>query len=120
VGRFIYDTAGTDGYPIDDRLLAHVELAISVKFRRGESFAFTLAASDLKAGQGQRVFWMHPSIPVQFQYDHDRHDIVLNLRWVERLIEAAFTDTGLRIIPEPAAANDSHSPARRRPEPASD
>jgi len=101
MGRFIYESAGSDSYVIDDRVLAHLELAISVKFRRGESFAFTLSAGDLKAGQGQRIFWMHPSIPVQFHYDGDRRAVRLNPAWVERLIEAAFTDYGLRIVPEP-------------------
>jgi len=107
MGRFIYESAGGDGYVIDDRVLAHLELAVSVKFRRGESFAFTLAAGDLKAGQGHRVFWMHPSIPVQFQYDHDRRAIRMNTRWVERLIETAFTDVGLRIVPEPSPESEA-------------
>jgi len=111
MGRFIYESAGSDSYVIDDRVLAHLELAISVKFRRGESFPFTLAASDLKAGQGQRIFWMHPSIPVQFHYDGDRRTIRLNPAWVERLIESAFTESGLRVVPEPTTG----APSAARP-----
>lgn len=101
MGRFIYESVGNDSHVIDDRVLAHLELAIGVKFRRGESFAFTLTASDLKSGQGQRVFWMHPSIPVQFHYDGDRRNVRVNPAWVERLVESAFTEVGLRILPEP-------------------
>ncbi len=101
MGRFIYESAGGESHLIEDRVLAHLELAIATKFRRGESFAFTLHAGDLPAGTGQRVFWLHPSIPLQFAYEVDRRTIRIKPAWVEALTGAGYTEVGLRILPEP-------------------
>lgn len=101
MGRFIYAGSASDTYRIDDRTLAHLELAIGAKFRVGTSFAFTLDGDDVPSGVGYRVLWMHPSMSLQFLYDKDRSAIALNPAWVAALISAASTDAGLRMVPEP-------------------
>jgi len=107
MGRFIYENTVGESFPVEDRVLAHLELAIAAKFRRGESFALTLTGNELPAGQGQRAFWMHPSVPLQFKYDADRRSIPLNPAWIAEMVATAFSDFGMRIVPEPP-------PARRR------
>jgi len=104
MGRFIYESAGGEAHVLPDRVLAHLEIAIGTKFRRGESFPFTIHASELPAGKGQRVFWMHPSIPVQFGYETPRSQIRINPAWIDALIGAGYSESGLRIVPEPTAA----------------
>lgn len=107
MGRFVYESAGSESHPVEDRVLAHLELAIAAKFRRGESFAFTLGPAELPARTGRRVFWMHPSLPIQFVYDKPRDTVTLNPAWVEALVAAASADAGLQVVPEPAPAQDS-------------
>jgi len=101
VGRLVYAGAPGDTYRIDDRALAHLELAIGAKFRLGDSFAFTIDGGDAPPGRGYRVLWMHPSIPLQFGYDDARATIAINPTWVSALVSAASTEAGLRIVPEP-------------------
>ena len=101
MGRFSYAGSPGDTYRIDDRVLAHLELAIAAKFRLGDSFAFTLDGDHVPAGTGYRVLWMHPSIGLQFRYDSDRSAIAVNPGWVALLISQASTEAGLRVMPEP-------------------
>jgi len=110
MGRFIYAEGPNESYRLDDRVLAHLELAIGAKFRRNDSFAFTLEGDDIPAGKGRHVFWMHPSVAVQFQYDGDRRTIPVNPTWLDALISAASDDHGLRIVPEPAPGPASSGP----------
>ncbi len=101
MGQFIYGGIVTQRYDLDDRLLAHLQVAITAKLRRGEPFPFTLTGRDLPTLSGHRVFWMHPTVGVQFHFDADRNAIPLNPSWVRTLIMAASSDGGLRITAEP-------------------
>ncbi|HWL02570.1 MAG TPA: ATP-dependent DNA ligase [Microbacteriaceae bacterium] len=105
MGRLIYAGSPSDTYRIDDRVLAHLELAIGVKFRLGGSFAFTLDGDDVPSGTGYRVLWMHPSISLQFRYEGDRAALAVNPAWVGQLVASASTEGGLRIVPEPEGPN---------------
>lgn len=101
MGRLIYAGSPSDSYRLDDRALAHLELAIGAKFRLGDSFAFTLDGDDVPSGTGYRVLWMHPAVSLQFRYDADQGAIALNPAWVAALITAASSEGGLRIVQEP-------------------
>lgn len=101
MGRLIYAGSPSDSYRLDDRVLAHLELAIGAKFRLGDSFAFTLEGDQVPAGSGYHVLWMHPSISLQFRYDVERRTIPINPAWVAELVAAASAEFGLRIVPEP-------------------
>ena len=79
----------------------HLKLAIGTKFRRLESFIFTLQGAELPSGRGQRVFWMHPAVPLEFQFDVPEAQLRVNMQWVEVLIAAASSEGGLRIVAEP-------------------
>ena len=101
MGRLIYADSPNDAYRLEDRLLAHLELAIGAKLRLGDAFAFTIDREHVPAGIGYHVLWMHPSISLQFRYEGDRQQIPLNSAWVADLVAIASTEGGLRLIPEP-------------------
>ncbi|BDZ44371.1 ATP-dependent DNA ligase [Naasia aerilata] len=83
----------------EDRLLAHLQIAIGVKLRRNESFHFAWR-DEQSVGGGRSTIWMHPAVPLRFHY-RSRALPSLNLHWVDGLIGTANTAAGLRIIPEP-------------------
>ena len=98
----MYGDTAHEAYSVDDRTLAHIELAISSQLRLGGAFAFTLEREHVPAGRGRHVLWLHPAIPMQFRYQGDRRQISINPKWVAGLAAVAATDHGLRIVPEPA------------------
>lgn len=99
MGRFIYDTLG-NAVDIDDRTLAHLRIVVMNKLRRSESFMFDVEVGD---GSGRRSFWMHPSVPLQFQFFGSRNPNI-NRLWIEELMLAAGGPNGLTLAPEPTEA----------------
>jgi hypothetical protein len=91
--------------PMDDRVLAHLKVVIVSKLRRNESF---LLSWELPAehGPGRKSVWMHPSIPLQFEFDESRPP-ALNTAWLEELARASMSVDGLRIGPEPLNTDSS-------------
>ncbi len=100
MGKFTYDSTTT--VDLEDRALAHLQLVIGAKLRRGESFQFTWR-DDSATGNGRTTLWMHPSLPMGFKY-YDGHAPALNRRWVEALMDAANSAAGLHLVPEPTQA----------------
>jgi hypothetical protein len=92
---------GSDRHAIDldDRTLAHLQLAIVTKLRRHESFSLTWRDDQL-SGQGRSVIWVHESIPLHFVYAGSRMAAV-NRAWVAELLDSASTTVGMRLGPEP-------------------
>jgi hypothetical protein len=84
---------------LDDRTLAHLQLAVVTKLRRHEGFSLTWR-DDQPSGQGRSVIWVHESIPLHFVYAGSRIAAV-NRAWVSSLLESAATTGGMRIVPEP-------------------
>jgi hypothetical protein len=97
VGRLTYDSI--HHVDLDDRTLAHVQLVIAAKLRRNEAF-FMSWHDDSSVGGGRTAVWMHPNIPVGFKFYGGRPPAI-NRAWVEALMDAANSGSGLRIIPEP-------------------
>lgn len=110
MGRFMYGDMPSDSYRMDDRTLAHVELAISAQLRLGNAFPFTLDGEHVPAGRGRHVLWLHPSIPIQFRYQADRRAIRINPRWVSSMSMSAGGDYGLRITAEPPPTETTPAP----------
>jgi hypothetical protein len=108
MGQFIYGGSTSTTFTVDDRTLAHLELAISTKFRRGESFLLTLRGKELPAGSGSREFWMHPSIWMQFRIDRPEAAGPINTAWVAAMVAAASSERGLSLIREPQNAGSPH------------
>lgn len=91
-------------YPCDDRVLAHLQIVITNKFRRGEGFLLSLEADGV-AGTGRRAMWLHPNIPTRFEFSGGRMPQI-NPGWVRLLSDEASSGRGLRILPEPVAATE--------------
>lgn len=103
MGKLIYGPLGTQ-FEIDDRALAHVQVTILSKLRRGESFSFTWKPAG-DSGEGRSVVWFHPSHTVHFKFNGSKAP-ALNRAWIEELMASANSVGGLQITPEPAAPKD--------------
>lgn len=97
MGTLTYDSKLTA--TIDDRVLAHLQLVIWAKLRRGETFAFTFTDSE-HASLGRTSIWLAPTISLAFQYFGSRPPRI-NPRWIEELSRSANSGGGLQIVPEP-------------------
>ena len=96
MGKLIYGSMATS-VDIDDRVLAHLRVAMMTKLRRGEPFMFDV---EMGEGLGRRSLWLHPSVPLQFHF-HGSRSPRINRAWVEALLQAAGSPSGLTVLPEP-------------------
>ena len=98
MGKFIYNSSQRE-IEIDDRVLAHLRVAILNKLRRSESFAMTWE-HGVENGRGRTTMWLHESVPLQFVFSGNRQP-TLNRLWIEQLLLAANSTAGLVFVPEP-------------------
>ncbi|MGC5225293.1 hypothetical protein ACPW96_22220 [Micromonospora sp. DT81.3] len=107
MGQFIYD--GLVKVDFDDRLLAHLQLVIGAKIRRGESFHLSWK-DDASIGDGRTTVWIHPRVSVVYQfYGSKRPEI--NKAWIDALMHTANSPSGLYAVPEPTDYASAHLPA---------
>ncbi|MBI5160723.1 MAG: ATP-dependent DNA ligase [Micrococcales bacterium] len=99
MGRLTYD--GIVSADFDDRLLAHLQLVIGTKLRRGEAFHFSWRDDD-SIGDGRTIVWVHPRASLAYKFFGSRPPEI-NPTWVDALMMTANSATGLRVIPEPSA-----------------
>ncbi|MGK3953533.1 ATP-dependent DNA ligase [Microbacterium sp. I2] len=99
MGKLIYDT--TVKVDFDDRTLAHLQLVIGTKLRRGEPFHFTWR-DDASIGDGRTTVWVHPRCSLVYKYYGSRMPR-LNPAWIDALAHTANSPAGLYVVPEPAA-----------------
>ncbi|ROQ37238.1 hypothetical protein EDF46_2694 [Frondihabitans sp. PhB188] len=99
MGKFAYDRALSVDF--DDRTLAHLQIVISIKLRRGEAFHFSWK-DDQSIGDGRTSIWLHPSIPLVYKY-YGSKTPAINPAWIHALEMSANTNAGLHIVPEPQA-----------------
>ena len=103
MGRLIYDSIGP-AVELDDRTLAHLKIVITAKLRRHESFTLSWKKPDQ---HGRNTIWIHPAIPVQFEFDGAAPGD-LNTEWIQRLADSAANGPGIVLLPEhDATAADS-------------
>lgn len=102
MGRFIYDS--TIRADFDDRVLAHLQVVIGSKLRRGEAFHFSWR-DDPSIGDGRTTVWLHSQASLVYKF-HGSRQPTLNRSWVDALAYAANSPTGLYLVPEPADAAD--------------
>jgi hypothetical protein len=96
VGYLVYD--GTTRIQLDDRVLAHLEIIMIIKFRRREGFPLRWrdSAND---GQGRNMVWLDPSMPLRLHLDSPKA-APTNREWIEQMAEAASTNHGLELLDE--------------------
>ncbi|WP_292830885.1 ATP-dependent DNA ligase [Microbacterium sp.] len=100
MGRFSYE--GDAKVDIDDRALAHLQVVIGQKLRRGEPFYFTWR-NDASLGEGRTTVWLHPQASLVFKF-HGSRQPSLNRAWLEALSHTANSGSGLYVVPEPAVS----------------
>ena len=105
MGTLTYDVVYKVDF--DDRALSHLQIAIATKLRRGESFNFSWV-KDPASGSGRTTIWMHPAIPLVYEFVGGRQPSI-NRHWVELLMTEANSTQGLRLVEEPKAAVDAKS-----------
>ena len=98
MGTLTYDSKLAVSF--DDRILAHLQVVIWSKLRRGEHFSFTWTEPS-RSGFGRTSVWLAPSIPLTFEYFGGRQPR-LNAQWVQILTKSANSPGGLVLTPEPA------------------
>ncbi|RLK49050.1 ATP-dependent DNA ligase [Microbacterium telephonicum] len=103
MGRLVYEQSVR--LEIDDRTLAHLQVVIAEKLRRGESFYFSWSQPPHE-GSGRSVMWLHPDASLQFSYRRRRSG-ALSLAWIELLSEEANSPAGLQLVEEPEAGVDA-------------
>ena len=101
MGHLLYGRPAEE-IEIEDRTLAHLKIVMLAKLRRDESFAFSFE-HDAADGSGRSTIWIHPAIPLQFNFFGSRQPAI-NRAWLETLIVAANSNDGLRLLPEPSDA----------------
>ena len=112
MGKFIYGTPSIS-VDFDDRVLAHLKAVILSKVRRGESFSFSWEYT-VASGSGHSSIWIHPTIPLQFDFVGGREPR-LNRAWIEELVRLSNSPAGLRVIPEPPEPGDVPHASADRP-----
>ena len=99
MGTLTYDSKLVATF--DDRVLAHLQVVMFAKLRRGEQFSFTWTDSQ-RGGMGRTSVWVSPSISLAFDYYGSKMPSV-NPLWLEALTKSANSPGGLMIVPEPTA-----------------
>lgn len=99
MGTLTYDSKLTATF--DDRILAHLQVVIWSKVRRGEQFSFTW--TDPTHGGARTSIWISPHISLAFEFYGSRLPAI-NRQWVELLNKAANSPAGLQVFPEPSGS----------------
>lgn len=97
MGKLLYGIPAVE-IGFDDRVLAHLQVVIGAKLRRGESFFFSWK-DDSSTGDGRSSIWMNDSIPLYFKYSGGRMP-ALNREWIETLMVSANSGLGLQLSEE--------------------
>lgn len=97
MGKFTYNTNTSS--PFEDRLLAHLQIVIGSKLRRGEGFFFTWK-DDSSIGGGRTAVWLHSPAALVFKF-HGSREPNINRAWIEALTHAANSSRGLYVVSEP-------------------
>ncbi|TFB48148.1 ATP-dependent DNA ligase [Cryobacterium tagatosivorans] len=95
MGSLTYDKFTIE---FDDRMLAHLQIVIVQKLRRGESFVFSWRNAP-EAGDGRSAIWLHEAIPLYFRFSGSRSPEI-NVQWVAALTRTANGSQGLLAIGE--------------------
>lgn len=107
MGKLLYGLPAVE-IELTDRELAHVKVVMLTKLRRSEMFAVTVDDPGDPGNSvpgGRRTLWIHPSIPLQFQFDGLGED-KLNRTWLEELMASANGGGSLKVSKEPAEISE--------------
>lgn len=98
MGFLVYNGERLD-LAIEDRTLAHLQIVIINKLRKGESFAFSWKDSA-ESGDGRSTIWLAPTSSLHFKFAGSRVPEI-NPAWLQALYATAESGKGLIIVDEP-------------------
>jgi hypothetical protein len=98
IGTLQYGSPGIE-VSFDDRALLHLQVVITAKLRRRESFIFTWTDAA-EAGSGRSSIWLDPTIPLFYRYYGSR-PASLNKEWLDSLMLSANSGSGMLFTNEP-------------------
>jgi hypothetical protein len=98
MGSLLYGASMVE-VTFEDRVLAHLQVVMSAKLRRGETFFFTWL-DDPAIGGARNAAWISPATPLYFRYSGSRPP-ALNREWLEQLAISAGSNEGLVLQNEP-------------------
>jgi hypothetical protein len=101
MGTLLYGNPGIV-IAFDDRALMHLQIVISTKLRRRESFIFTWTDSPIE-GSGRSAIWLDPTSTLYYRYFGSRAPSI-NREWIEALMLSANSAGGLVFVAEPEPA----------------
>jgi hypothetical protein len=101
MGSLLYGNAGIE-ITFEDRALTHLQIVITAKLRRRESFLFSWTNS-VERGSGRSVIWLDPSSTLFYRYSGSRVPSI-NREWIEELTKSANSPGGLYFTPEPGGS----------------
>ena len=107
MGILYYDT---NQYEFDSVVLAHLRVVITHQLRRHEA-SFSNWPRGVSQGSGRMSIWISPGVPVSF----DAPELTKQQwhpEWIEEMIGAANTDSGVDVLGIPVEA--PHRPGRMR------
>jgi hypothetical protein len=99
MGSLIYGSLNTE-ISFDDRALMHLQIVITAKLRRHESFLFSWTDAA-KGGTTRSSIWLHPSTTLFYRFSGSRIP-ALNRDWITILMESANSGGGLLFTAEPS------------------
>ncbi|SMH28523.1 hypothetical protein SAMN06295885_0190 [Rathayibacter oskolensis] len=99
MGLLIYGPQSLE-IDLEDRLLAHLKVAMFTKMRRNESFSLSWSESPA-TGSGRSSVWVHPTTPLHFRFAGSKRP-ALNRTWIEQLVAGANNTGEMVVSPEPA------------------
>jgi hypothetical protein len=103
VGTIRY--AGSDlPMKFEDRFLAHLQVVIAAKLRRGEGFVFSWTDPP-ETANGRNSMWIDSHISIEFRFSYAAR-APINPDWIELLFTSSNTTNGLVALPEPEKEAD--------------
>lgn len=88
-------------YTIDERVLAHLKIAITAKLRLGEGFLLSWQIPTAQ-GSGRVSLWISPQIPIIYRFSGSRVP-ELNKNWIDALTRSAHGIRGMVVMDEAQA-----------------
>ena len=101
MGSLVYGNSSIE-VAFDDRALMHLQIVITNKLRRNESFIFTWVNAP-ELGSGRSTIWLDPSSTLYYRYAGGRIPSI-NREWIEVLMLSANSAGGLFFTSEPPAS----------------
>ncbi len=107
MGTLLYGNSGIT-ISFEDRALMHLQIVISAKLRRRESFVFSWV-DMADARTGRNAIWLDPASTLHYRYRAAAAPPI-NRQWIDALMLSANTAGGLVFVAEPGATTDMAPP----------